>query len=107
MAVPLDQIVGDLDLAIEHVAMNLDVTRTLLGPYRDGHFMQVARRGARIEEHARSARNLAIDAMLGFDFARLMMDQRAELALLLAGAARENQQWHPLRERSRDGIHHV
>ena len=45
--------------------------------------------------------------MLRFDLAGLVMDQRAEFALLFAGTAGENQDRHALGERSRDWIHHV
>src|ERR1700730_10630202 len=45
--------------------------------------------------------------MLGFDLARLMMNQRAQLALLLAGAARQDEQRHALGKRARHRIDHV
>ena len=43
MAVPFDQFVGHLDLAVDHVAMDLDVAGALLGPYRAHHVVQFMR----------------------------------------------------------------
>ncbi len=105
--VPFDQFVGNFDLAIDHVAMNLDVAGPLLGPDGAHDAMQFECGGARLGQHRRRAGDFLIDAMLRFYFAGLMMDQRSEFAFLLAGAAGENQNRHALGERSRNRIHHV
>ena len=51
LAVPLDQFVGHLDLAVNHVAMDFDIAGALLRPNRAHHFMQFMRGAARIGEH--------------------------------------------------------
>src|SRR5271157_3297940 len=94
--VPFEDLVGNFDLAIDHVAVDLDIAGTLFGPHRAHHVVKFARGAARIGEHARGAGNFLIDTMLRFDLAGLMMDERAELALLLARAAREDQKRHAL-----------
>ena len=44
LAVPLDQFVGHVDLAVNHVAMDLDIAGALLRPNRAHHVMQLASR---------------------------------------------------------------
>ncbi len=106
-SVPLDQIGGNVDLAIDHVAMNLDITGALLSPDRRRHLMEVARRGAWIGQDLRRTSDFAINPMLRLDLARLMMDKGPEFAFLLARSAGKNQQWHALREGAGDGVHHI
>ena len=107
MAIPFQQLVGHFDLAIDHVAMDFDIAGALLGPDRAHHIMQLHRGAARIGQHRRGAGDFLVDAMLGFDFARLMVNQRAQLALLFAGAARQDEQRHALGKRARHRIDHV
>ena len=85
--VPFDQILGDFDLPIDHVAMNLDIAGPLLGPDALDDAMQFVGGGARIGQHRARASDFIIDAALRFDLARLVMNQGAELALLFARAA--------------------
>ncbi len=87
--------------------MNLDVAGALLGPDGAHDAMQFHRGGARLGQHRRRASDFLIDAMLRFDLAGLMMDQRPEFAFFLARAAGENQNRHALGERSRDRIYHI
>ena len=107
LAVPGDQFGRNLDLAVHHVAMDFDVSRPLLGPYRLDHFVQLFGGGARIDQHLERAGHFAVDALLRFDLARLMMDQRTQLALALARAAGKNQHRHPLREGAGYRVDHV
>ena len=58
--------------------------------------MQVLRGAPRVSQHGGGAGDFLENAMLRFDVARLMMNQGAELALLLAGAAGKNQDRHAL-----------
>ena len=87
--------------------MDLDVARALLGPNRAHHVVQLHRGAARIGQHRRGAGDFLVDAMLGLDLARLMVNQRAELALLLAGAAGQDEQRHALGKRARHRVDHV
>src|SRR5207253_6452420 len=56
---------------------------------------------------ARGAGELPVDAELRLDLLRLVMDERAELALLFARPAADHQHGHALRERAGDRVHHV
>ena len=107
LAVPFDEFFRDFDLPIDHVAMNLDVAGPLLGPDVLDDAMQLVGGGAWIGQHGGRARHFVVNAALRFDLARLVMNQGAELALLLAGTAGKDQNRHALRKRSRDRIDHV
>ena len=53
------------------------------------------------------ASDLSIDAVLGFYFLRLMMNQDAKFAFLFARAAADDEQRDPLGEGPGDGVHHI
>jgi len=59
-------------------------SRALLGPDAFDDAMQFSGGGARIGQHRARASHLIIDATLRFDLARLVVNESAELALLLA-----------------------
>src|SRR5690348_10488577 len=107
MPVPFEDLGGHFDLAVDHVAVNLDIARALFGPYGANDRMQVLRGGSRVGYYARGTGDLVVDASLRFDLAGLVMDERAELALLFPRAAGEDKERHPLGERPGDGIDHV
>src|SRR5580704_3117143 len=105
--VPFDQLLGDFDLPVHHVAVNFDIARPLLGPDSLDDAMQLVGGGAWIAQHSAGAGNFIVYAALRFDLARLVMNQGAELALLFTGTAGKNQNRYALRKRSGDGIYHV
>ena len=106
-AVPREDLLGHRDAALDHVAMDLEIARALLAPDRLHHLVHGLGGGADVVEQARRAGELAVDAQLRLDLLRLVVDQRAELALLVARTAAQHQQRHALGERSRDRVHHV
>jgi hypothetical protein len=48
MPVPVDELVGHLDDLIDHVAMNLDITGTLLRPDGVDYFVQLVSGAQRV-----------------------------------------------------------
>src|SRR5215469_622119 len=91
MAIPFDEFLRNLDLAADHVAMDLDVTRALLLPDCLDHTMQLLCGRTRVGEHSGGAGYLVVDAMLRFNLARLVMDEGAQLALLFSGGPGEEE----------------
>src|SRR5260370_41788681 len=74
--VPFNDLGRHFDLAVPHVAMDLDVSGPPFRPDGADDVMNVTRRASRIDDHPRRAGNFLVDTMLRFDFARLMTDQR-------------------------------
>ncbi len=107
MTVPFDNFVGHFDLAVDHVAMDLDVTRALLGPDRADHVVKLHRGAPGIGQHGRGTRDFLVNAMLGLYLARLMVNQRAQLALFLPRSSGQDEQGHALGKRARHRVDHV
>ncbi len=105
--VPVEDLIGYADFALHHVSMDLEIAGLLVQPDRADNFVDIDRRAERIVDDFRRARHLSVDAKLRLDLLRLVVDEHAELALLLAWAAADYEDRYSLGERASDRIHHV
>ena len=85
-AVPLADMVGDADIMLDHVLMDLDVAWQLTAPDILYYFVDICSCRTRVIHNFGGTRNFLKDVKLGFDFFGLMVDEDSQLPFFLARA---------------------
>jgi len=96
-----------VDLALDHIPVDLEVAGALLAPDGPYDFVDVGCSATGIVYYLRSAGEFPVDTELRLDFLRLVVDQGPEFPFFLARASTDHEDWHALRERARNGVHHI
>ena len=85
-AVPLADMVGDGDVMLDHVLMDLDVAWQLTAPDILYYFVDICSCRTRVIHNFGGTGNFLKDVKLGFDFFGLMVDEDTQLPFFLARA---------------------